>query len=1082
VVAVAQTGLVGRAEGIGARGVRESPLRLVLLAVIAAGLVAAALASSQWASPPARPLVAAHRHFEGLGALPATARSPISDRLGSDSPAYLVTHTGAGLAITNPRQRLHASFSANGVEIASGTTHLGLDLRAAAYGDVPARLAKTDPRASANRVEYAYRGPASLGLSAWYANGPLGLDQGFTIPHAPARSASPVLTLALALSGDVKATLGPDAHSALLKAQGGPSLRYGALSAVDARGHELRSWMELRRGQILLHVDTRGASYPVRVDPLVQQGEKLSGGEEVGQGDFGYTVALSADGNTALIGGVGDDGNLGAAWVFTRSGSVWTQQGPKLTGAGEHEELFGLSVALSADGNTALIGAEGAGERNGAAYVFTRVGGGWSQQGERLTPLTAGRYGEFGWEVALSADGNTALIGAYTENKGVGAAYVFVRSGETWTQQGPALTGAGESGYGCFGSVALSADGNTAAVGGLCDNNDRGAAWIFTRSGETWTQQGPKLTGSGEGGSETFFGFSLALSADGDTVLIGGYGNDGYAGAAWVFTRSGESWSQQGEKLTPTGEGEGATFGFRVALTSDGNTALISGVNSGGVWVFARSGETWSQQERLMGGGGPAFGSGVAISANGETALVGADGSDESSGAAWAFINEPPVPPTVTTGAASSITQTSATLGGSVNPNSLPTSCRFEYGPSEEYGHSAPCTSSPGNGGSVVEVSAHVEGLEADTTYHYRLVAHNQGGYSYGADQTFETLPNAPAIITGPATAVMPHSASLTGTVDPEGGAIKSCGFEYGTTTEYGATASCSSLPGAVHTPVAVSASISGLQENTTYHFRLIAGNAGGTSYGGDEKFTTAGPPDLGRCEPAPSDGGAAARAHFAISRATYSGTFTNASCVKTSATHTGRYEWTPGVARSGFTTSLEKGTVALETAGRVKVTCTSERGGGEYGGVKEVVDVSFAFSGCESSGRSCTTPGLGSGEIDSHTLEGELGWEARSRRKVALDLYPAGRTGAFLEYRCTAGVPITVEGSLLVPVRTDKMLTASMLKYKARKGQQRPSGFEGGASDVLSASLNGEATEQMGLSATLALQSEEGVEVNAGY
>jgi hypothetical protein len=182
------------------------------------------------------------------------------------------------------------------------------------------------------------------------------------------------------------------------------------------------------------------------------------------------------------------------------------------------------------------------------------------------------------------------------------------------------------------------------------------------------------------------------------------------------------------------------------------------------------------------------------------------------------------------------------------------------------------------------------------------------------------------------------------------------------------------------------------------------------------------------------------------------------------------------------FTTRLEKGTATLETAGRVKVTCTSEQGGGEYVGVKEVADVLLAFSGCESSGRSCTTPGLGSGEIDSRALEGELGWEARSKRRVALDLYPSGRTGAFLEYRCTAGVPITVEGSLLVPVRTDKMLTASTLKYKAPKGQQRPSGFEGGTSDVLTASLNGEATEQMGLSATLALQSEEGVEVNAAY
>ena len=158
--------------------------------------------------------------------------------------------------------------------------------------------------------------------------------------------------------------------------------------------------------------------------------------------------------------------------------------------------------------------------------------------------------------VALSADGNTALIGDPGNNAGVGAAWAFTRSGQAWTQQGPKLTGSGEIGEGFFGmDVALSADGNTALVGGPRDNGEVGAAWAFTRSGQTWTQQGSKLTGSGAIGAG-LFGWSVALSADGNTALIGGPAdNQGVGaltgvGAAWVFTRSGQTWAQQGPKLT----------------------------------------------------------------------------------------------------------------------------------------------------------------------------------------------------------------------------------------------------------------------------------------------------------------------------------------------------------------------------------------------------------------------------------------------------------------------------------------------------------------------------------------------------
>ena len=199
--------------------------------------------------------------------------------------------------------------------------------------------------------------------------------------------------------------------------------------------------------------------------------------------------------------------------------------------------------------------------------------------------------------------------------------------------------------------------------------------------------------------------------------------------------------------------------------------------------------------------------------------------------------------PTVETKPASSVTQTSATLNATVNPNGGEVSeCRLEYGTTTSYGSSAPCTPSPGPGTSPVAVSASVTGLIVNTTYHFRISATNPGGTSKGSDQTFATLPNSPTVVTGSASALTQTSATLSATVNPNGGEVKACSFEYGTTTSYGSSASCSSLPGSGSSPVAVSASVTGLSNKTTYHFRISATNAGATSNGSDQAFTAATP------------------------------------------------------------------------------------------------------------------------------------------------------------------------------------------------------------------------------------------------
>ena len=209
----------------------------------------------------------------------------------------------------------------------------------------------------------------------------------------------------------------------------------------------------------------------------------------VGPAEQGVSVALSADGNTAVVGGAADNSYTGSAWVYSRSGGVWTQQGSKLAGTGAVGPAEqGVSVALSADGNTAIVGGPFDNLKTGAAWVYTCSGGVWTQQGSKLVGTGAVGPAEQGHSVALSADGNIAVVGGVEDNSHTGAAWVYTRSGGVWTQQGNKLVGTGAVGPAGQGrSVALSADGKTAIVGGAADNRVIGAAWVYTRSGGDWT-------------------------------------------------------------------------------------------------------------------------------------------------------------------------------------------------------------------------------------------------------------------------------------------------------------------------------------------------------------------------------------------------------------------------------------------------------------------------------------------------------------------------------------------------------------------------------------------------------------------
>ena len=367
---------------------------------------------------------------------------------------------------------------------------------------------------------------------------------------------------------------------------------------------------------------------PIRAQ-FRQEGHKLQ--DPQAQLSQGYSVAISADGNTALLGGRGE------VWVYTRSNCVWGSQGTlPLPGYG----FYFFLVQLSADGNTALASAGGT-----AVIVFVRSNGVWTQQG---SPLAAGVAG-----IALSGDGNTAALGLPGSFGVSPEAVVFTRSGGVWTQQGPALT---PSGYinvpfarrpidtGVVNSLALSSDGNTLLFGSPDNNGWVGATWVFTRSGGTWAQQAELTASDATGLAQQ--GNSVALSGDGNTALIGGPSdneqqNDGGSGAAWVFTRTGGVWTQQGSKLvardaTPGSEtldGVSASQGWSVALSGDGTVALIAGPDNnnyqGAVWEFTQSFGIWSQRSHKLHGRDVGLfddvtqGQAVALSSDGLTALVG---------------------------------------------------------------------------------------------------------------------------------------------------------------------------------------------------------------------------------------------------------------------------------------------------------------------------------------------------------------------------------------------------------------------------------------------------------------------------
>ena len=405
--------------------------------------------------------------------------------------------------------------------------------------------------------------------------------------------------------------------------------------------------------------------------PTASPGQsKLAASDGESRDFFGRSVAVADERVTALVGVPGNkDPSTGSVYVFKPSGDGWVRNAKLDPADGGEGDGFGQAVGLSEDGTTALIGAPGTDEGDlnenvGTAYVFTESNGAWSQEAE-LEASDGSADDRFGGSVAITDDGTTVVIGAsgHEETTGdataenVGAAYVYARRGGAWTQETRLTADDGSDGDRFGSSVAVAGDAPTALVGAKWDRNDNGieagSAYVFEPNGGEWSQRA-KLTASDGDNGETF-GRSVAVSGDG-TALIGASQHDApsgrAAGAAYVFTHNGGSWSEETKLLANDGDFDDR-FGRSVALSADGTTGIVgafqdedpNGDRAGSAYQFDRGTDgAWSEEVKLTANDGDdkdSFGDSVAVSGNGTTALVGSpsdeDPSGESAGAAYLF-------------------------------------------------------------------------------------------------------------------------------------------------------------------------------------------------------------------------------------------------------------------------------------------------------------------------------------------------------------------------------------------------------------------------------------------------------------
>ena len=595
--------------------------------------------------------------------LPVLGQYAVSEVLGQDRSTFHMRATRGGFRAFHACQSIVAEFGRMGMEIHADGMRWGIRLQAVGRGQASRQIEACWPEACRNRVIYRHDV-----LEQWYVNGPLGLQQGFTVLEKPVEASGKTLTLWLGLHGDMKASLHGDRRGLDLKnPRGRDVLSYTGLLAYDVSGHRLEAWLEIRNEQLLVRVNDAGAVYPIVIDPLIQRA-KLTASDGANSDILGTSVSISGD--TVVVGAtgvdVGNNADQGAVYVFEKPASGWKDltQTAKLTASdGMAQDEFGNAVSIN--GDTVVVGAarveKGSNIDQGAVYVFVKPASGWQDmtQTAKLTASDGIAQDEFG--NAVSINGDTVVVGAARVDKGSnidqGAVYVFVKPASGWKDltQTAKLAASDGMAQDEFGN-AVSINGDTVVVGaGRVDkgsNIDQGAVYVFVKPASGWQDmtQTAKLTASdGNGGDH----FGISASISGDTLAVGAYRWNFEQGAVYVFVKPAGGWKDmiQTAKLTASDGRPLEHLGFSTSVDQDtvvvgAHLAEVSrNLYQGAVYVFEKPSGGWknmTQTVKLTALDGIAhdeFGSAVSIC--GPSLVVGAPyariGSNQYQGAAYVY-------------------------------------------------------------------------------------------------------------------------------------------------------------------------------------------------------------------------------------------------------------------------------------------------------------------------------------------------------------------------------------------------------------------------------------------------------------
>ena len=562
-----------------------------LLSVVCAAILLTLAASGPATVPSAAPALAppARAASQALAwlSLPSGAPAAVSRGLGADQPAFFAHRAPAGaVALNDPAQGLHATLHAGTIALTAGNG-LRVGLSAPAIGR--ARALEPLLRLSAgvlhaNRVTYSTRALGSP-LAEWYANGPLGVEQGFTIARRPAGRGP--LQISQTISADARARLAPGGESLSFSSSAG-SLSYGRLSVTDAAGAHVGARMSLSGKRLLITIEDAHARYPLSVDPQFQQTAELSASDGAESDYLGISVGVS--GNTVVAGAEGHEVNghsdQGAVYVFSKPASGWanaTQTAELTASDGAGGDDLGRTVAISGSEIVAAAPLKqvGANARQGALYVYTEPAGGWANatQSAKLTASDGAAADYLGTSLAISS--GTIVAGADADEVAghidQGAVYVYTEPAGGWANatQTAKLTSSDGAANDLLGT-AVGVSGSTIVAGAahheVGSAAEQGAAYVYTEPTGGWVNatQTAELTASdGLAGDE----LADSVSISGSTIVAGAarheVGSHPMQGAAYVFAEPSGGWvnATQTAELTASDGAEGDYLGSSVAIS-----------------------------------------------------------------------------------------------------------------------------------------------------------------------------------------------------------------------------------------------------------------------------------------------------------------------------------------------------------------------------------------------------------------------------------------------------------------------------------------------------------------------------------